>query len=43
MTTQIARAANKPVDYKRFGNDPRTIEPWEDGMRTKINEKNFEW
>lgn len=42
MANKIARAANKPQDYQRFGVNS-TIEPWEDGMRTKAEEKNFEW
>lgn len=43
MAKMIARAANKPEDYTRFNVTPNIIRPWEDGMRTKADEKNFEW
>lgn len=43
MAKMIARAANKPEDYTRFNVTPNTILPREDGMRTKADEKNFEW
>ncbi|HLQ39727.1 MAG TPA: lipocalin-like domain-containing protein [Tetragenococcus sp.] len=43
MAKQIARASNRNEDYQRFGVDPDTVEPWEDGLRTKVDEKNFEW
>lgn len=43
MATQIARAANQPEDYEYWGVKPNRVEPWEDGMRTKPEDKSFEW
>jgi len=43
MTVMKARAANRPEDYERLGVKPDEVEVWEDGMRTKPNDKSFEW
>jgi hypothetical protein len=43
MAHQIARAANTPEDFRRWGVTPGTVQPWEDGMRTKPADKSFEW
>lgn len=43
MITMKARAANRPEDYERLGVKSDEVEVWEDGMRTKTNERSFEW
>lgn len=43
MTTQIARAANQPADFKKYHVNPDHVEAWEDGMRTNASDKSFEW
>ncbi|MRX44648.1 lipocalin-like domain-containing protein [Agromyces kandeliae] len=38
-----ASTAGSPDDYRRFGLDPATIEPWEDGARTENSPGTYEW
>ncbi|GAA1060114.1 lipocalin-like domain-containing protein [Agromyces bracchium] len=42
-TDPAASAAGNPDDYRRFGLDPRSIEPWEDGARTENRPGTYEW
>ncbi|GAA1752870.1 lipocalin-like domain-containing protein [Agromyces humatus] len=41
--TTSASAADGPADYARFGLDPVTIAPWEDGARTDNRPGTYEW
>ncbi len=44
MTDTIAAVvADSPADYARFGLDPATIAPWEDGARTDNRPGTYEW
>ncbi|MFF1450312.1 lipocalin-like domain-containing protein [Streptomyces sp. NPDC058274] len=42
-STVPSRLAHTPDDYDRLGLEPRTVKPWEDGLRTDGGPGTYEW
>ncbi|MCW2760106.1 MAG: hypothetical protein JWR85_307 [Marmoricola sp.] len=42
-TTASARMGRTPEDYQAIGIEPRSVRPWEDGLRTCGGPGTFEW